>query len=173
MKTGILTVLFLSTICCIQCQVKKNNIGKIATKSEGSSIISYDEYSKKESVTLNNKKYQVLVNLNNKEGSTVKYKDELYSDREAVINVKSEGSLVFNKIIQKSAFQEYYNNEELNNLLIYNCQLNTSNDTTALFRLKFNICEPETDNCRFFNLDFKENGEYIISEEEISNEGEE
>lgn len=171
MRTGILIVLFTFSICCIQCQVKKNNINAI--KSDNSSIISYDEYSKKESIIFNNKKYQILIDLNNKKESTVKYKDELYADRDAVINVKKEGTVLFDTIIQKSAFLKYYDREELNNVLIYSCHLNASSDTSYFIRLEFNLCEPETDNCRLFILDFKEAGEYIISEEDVPNEGEE
>jgi len=171
MKTGILTVLFLLSICCIQCQVKKNNIN--AVKYDNSSIISYDEYSKKEGVTFNNKKYEILINVINMKGSTVKYKEELYSDREVFINVKNEETVIFDTIISKNAFLKYYNRDELSNVLIYSCHLNTSSDTSYLIRLEFNICEPETDNCRLFNLDFKETGEYIINEEDVPNEGEE
>ncbi len=177
MKTGILTVLLITAVCCIQCQVRKNSVESLDNsgdnKSVTHSVISYDEYSKQESIVFGDKEYHILINVNNKDSSEVKYNDELYSDREVIIKVEKEKVLVFVKQLQKKVFQEYYNSEELNNQIIYNCHLTPSRDTATFFCLTVNICEPETDNCRYFNLDFKENGEYSISEEDTPNEGEE
>jgi hypothetical protein len=171
MKRLLLALVLLTSICCMQCQVKKDNV--YTEKSVDSSIIYYDESSEKEIVSFNNRKYLVSINLNNMKGATVKYKEEKYADRVVDLIVKHEGTLLFNKQIQKSAFLKFYNNKDINDVLIATCFLKTSSDSSSFFRLEFNVCEPETDNCRFFNMDFKENGEYVINEEIVPNDGEE
>lgn len=171
MKTNYI-LFFLLVLFLTQCQYKKSDNSKIETQSN-SSVVAYDEYSKEESISFNKQKYYLSIEVKNQEEKIIKLNDGRYNDREVVINLKSNDEGIFNIKIEKNAFQKYYSKEEIDSLLIYNCHLETSNDTFSIFKLICNICVPETDNCRFFNLSFKENGDYKISEEEMSDEGEE
>ncbi len=169
MKKLLFLSLFILTVCFSQCQTKP----KVQGALQQARIIAYDEYSDKKVFNMHDQMYDVSVKIYNKTDLYVKYKNERYYDREVHIVVQKGNTVVFEITLNKDVFKKYYKTGDIDNRLIYNCHLSEAKDTSFLFNAEVNICEPETDNCKFFSLDFKQEGTFNVREEESSNEGEE
>ena len=166
----ILLMTLLMFVCFTQCQV--NHKEQKGTQKQ-KAIVAYDEYTNEMSLRINNYVYDVKGKVFTNKNSYIEYKKEQFYNREIEISVKQGGNVVFTKKIDKNIFSTYYKGNEINNRLIYNCNLTEVKDTSYLFIVIINLCEPETDNCRLFSVSFKRDGIFKITEKESSNSGEE
>lgn len=152
-------------------QPHQNNKLVTTVEKQDTTIVKYDEDSITKSFSYEGETYSVKLSTVNLVNKIVRYGDQLFSDREIVLLVKSSSEVNYVKRINKEIFLKQSEGINVSKYLIYKASYSDTSDPLFLFSIDINLCMPETDDCYFFQLNFKKDGEYKVKRVEVQDEG--
>lgn len=152
-------------------QSHQNNKLVTTEEKQDTTIVKYDEDSITKSFSSEGETYSVKLSTVNLVNKIVHYSDQLFSDREIVLLVKSGSGVNYVKRINKEIFLKQSEGINVSKYLIYKASFSGTSDPLYLFSIEANLCMPETDDCYFFQLNFKKNGDFTVKRLEIEDEG--
>lgn len=161
----------LSIFACGCGQPHQNNKLVTTVVKQDATIVKYDEDSITKSFPYEGETYSVKLSTVNLENKIVHYSDQLFSDREIVLLVKNGSKVNYVKRIGKEIFLKQTDGINISKYLIFKASFSDTSDPIFLFSIDVNLCMPETDDCYFFQLNFKKDGDYKVKRLEVQDEG--
>lgn len=152
-------------------QPSQNNQHVTFNKMQDTTIVKYDESSITKDFSSEGINYSVTLSTINVVNKVVVYSNQRFSDREIVLLIKGDSGVNYEKRIKKEIFFKQSEGINISQYLIYKTSFSNTYDPLILFSIEVNLCMPETDDCYFFKLDFKNDGNYTIKRVDVEDEG--